>query len=1069
MKLEPAQKMRQRDRLLEDFAFGLHAGDLRGSVADGAFETDAIARAAKVIMSRTGSSDPDQAEEQARAVFSFSEEIAGLLVRKAPSSVGFLHRSLQEYFAGSHLAQLSLPDRIAFIKTHAGHAVWKEPILYLLFLVRNEQEVGLLVDAIDQTPVNDVAEQAVSDALLTEAAFADFAHDIPKAQRLVQRLFSETELNAWGARQRALLGAAVDGLFSQSVSAQCAEKLAEWMPDYHGWGRAGAILAMQKWDKALRPACVPLLIRVLAGDLENAWRAAGSVLGEFARGDEEVKKTLLRLVHEPRSAETLHGALFALGQGCGKDADVAALAAELRHAQLPDIQIDAIRIRAGRGEADVSDLEIFAALAFHRDRFISRSVAPDLVEYFASRHKPELLASLEPALEETGRSPFDIPLLSALIAVEPAHRLVEPRLRQLLAENWSIGELFGRSNASLERVSWTPELVRAIEDNLTKEKHFDADWYWVGRVLKLPSMKERMIASMKAGDGLTFWSSKALAEFWGRKDAEVCEAFKAMLDAPAFAFAKVAADAAIVIDDRPAVRKAILRSLLEKPPDTRFLLDGLRRLGIGAEDDEAFNASYDAGDPKRRFLNDNQWRESMFRTFGARPEVREMARAEVTIRDGNIDAVAEVYAGDRDICERLMKVIAPLPDAARLSLVLELGAAAPSNPMAFKLLAEARRDTHGATAAEAVMAWTDACVARNTFGKDERDFLADELEAVGAEFKYRRAAAVAGLAITDNLAIFANLKDYQGKLQDVHLCRLGWREESDRCLKRVLACWGRVTSALGGEEAALTRLGLSPEDTFAVLNPGTPNAERVFLLLDARATSRQLDRLRAMQRFAPDSPAMRKLIEPLLLQRGSTRRLPRSNSEAWPAMIAAEIFADHFAQSELRQLVIDLFISDPESDCAAAALAETALRERDASLEELLREKAKGVQYELVTSLRIMAAIGNIVDPLEWLFKEYAKEPALWNCSYWVPAFLRRIERDEQAADEIIKALDHVPSSRLSKLALLGLGCKDKAKTRRVLGAALRDYETPPVPVIAFDVTANAYRLAAHAVRELLV
>jgi hypothetical protein len=81
-------------------------------------------------------------------------------------------------------------------------------------------------------------------------------------------------------------------LFSQSVSAQCAEKLAEWMPDYHGWGRQRAILAMQKWDTALRPACVPLLIRVLAGDHEPAWRAAGFVLAELARGDAKVKGAL---------------------------------------------------------------------------------------------------------------------------------------------------------------------------------------------------------------------------------------------------------------------------------------------------------------------------------------------------------------------------------------------------------------------------------------------------------------------------------------------------------------------------------------------------------------------------------------------------------------------------------------------------------------------------------------------------------------------------------------------------------------------------------------------------------
>jgi hypothetical protein len=252
--------------------------------------------------------------------------------------IGFLHRSLQEYFAGSYLAQLSLADRRAFINAHAAHAVWKEPILYLLFLIRNEQEVGVLVDAIDQAAAGDPAEEAVRTALLTEAAFADFAHDIPKAQRLVQRFFEEVELHAWGPRQRELLGTAVGGLFSQSVSGQCAERLAEWIPDYHGYGRQRAILAMRKWDTALRPACVPLLIRVVAGDLEPAWRAAGVVLAEFARD-----------------------------------------------------------------------------------------------------------------------------MLDALVIADPSHRLVEPLLRELVAEKWSLDDLFGRSNIPLERVTWTAGFDPGVE------------------------------------------------------------------------------------------------------------------------------------------------------------------------------------------------------------------------------------------------------------------------------------------------------------------------------------------------------------------------------------------------------------------------------------------------------------------------------------------------------------------------------------------------------------------------------------------------------------------------------
>jgi len=155
---------------------------------------------------------------------------------------------------------------------------------------------------------------------------------------------------------------------------------------------------------------------------------------------------------------------------------------------------------------------------------------------------------------------------------------------------------------------------------------------------------------------------------------------------------------------------------------------------------------------------------------------------------------------------------------------------------------------------------------------------------------------------------------------------------NDRYLKRILLYWNEVANALGGEEAALARLELSPDGTPAILNPGTPGAERLFQLLETRAAAGQTplhERLGAMIRFAPESEGVRKLIEPLLLRRGSTRGLLRSQAERWPEMMAAEIFAEHFAQSDLRRSVIEVFTAAPASDCAAAAMAETVLRERD--------------------------------------------------------------------------------------------------------------------------------------------
>ena len=60
-------------------------------------------------------------------------------------------------------------------------------------------------------------------------------------------------------------------------------------------------------------------------------------------------------------------------------------------------------------------------------------------------------------------------------------------------------------------------------------------------------------------------------------------------------------------------------------------------------------------------------------------------------------------------------------------------------------------------------------------------------------------------------------------------------------------------------------------------------------------------------------------------------------------------------------------MTEPRSSCAAAALAEAALRMREPELEELLRDKATGIKYNVPNAFRVMAAIGTadeIIDAL---------------------------------------------------------------------------------------------------------
>jgi len=1069
-------KDRQRQRLLEDFAFVLHSGELHGSVADGAFEHEVVARAAKAIMSRTGTANLDYAEEQARNVFIFSEEVAGLLVKKSQGNIGFLHRSLQEYFVGSYLAQRPFAERLDFIRRNAATTLWKEPILYLLYLTPAEEEVGQLLEAIEQANARDIAEREACAALLAEATFADFAHDIPTTRRLASTLFAEAEGSAWGERQRALVAATVDGLFSQSLAEHCEAKLSEWLPEFHGYGRGAAITAIMDWDMATRPAVVPVLMRILTGEVEYVWRRAGLALGHFSAGDSEIRARLLELAHGPPSIDGLNAALFALGRGWRNDTEVGELARALRDCNNAGIQMDAIRIRAERGEADLSDLEIFASIAFQRDHFPRGAVAPDITSYFARTQNSALVAHLERALRNPEHRRFNLPLTAALVLTDPAHPMVQGLIEEILGKSWSFREIFERDSFPAAKVNWTPQLIKIVEAFVQREQHLDYELYWISKVLPLPFVKSAMLESMKRAKGLTFWSASGLAEGWGKQDAEVVATFREMLDAPAKALADVARELPVVLDDDPAVRRALLRGLREEGGQKSFLIAGLRRLGVEPDDEESFRAAFEAGDLSARSMYDDKWRGELINTFAARSDVRGIARRELCIRDGNIGVVAACYGEDEEMRAALLKVLAPLPQPMRLRLVEQLGAAAPSNAAALRILTRARHDTDGTVCGEATCSWTEAQVARGEFAEADKEFLVGELDAMGPEFDHRRAAAVVGLTMTDNLAAFSNKKDAQGKPLEISVAGRISLSRTDRYLRRILPFWDRLVSTLGSDEATLMRLNMDPPEALAILTPGPTNADRVFELLQARvgpASRMQLDAyLGAVRRFRPDGALLRSLIAPLLLHY-IPHEVRRSMSDRWPEWMAPEIFAEHFAQSELRKEVVDYFINEPRSSSAAGALAETALRSQEPQLERLLCEKASGLEYDIPTAFRVMAVTATadrIVAALEWLLKEDPSETHHLACVYWVPALLRRVERDDALADLLLQGFSRPVSNsaKLSQLTLAGKGMANRTKARSALALALKKYEASPAPVVAFDVTADRHRLAEHSLSELL-
>jgi hypothetical protein len=874
-----------------------------------------------------------------------------------------------------------------------------------------------------------------------------------------------------GREANHLLSAAVDGLFSESVGEMCRTKLAEWLPDRYGYGRAAAIQAMQAWNHSLKPACVSALLRCLRCDNEYVWRKAAEVLPIVGDRRPEVKDRLRLLAREAPSVQTAQAAIVSLGCGWFADQDVGAIAHALRGSSHRGLCLDAIRIRAKRGETDATDLDNYFAVAYGRERFTTGLVARDLAEHFAASHRAIFVEKLESAIEaQTGdRLGRIIPLIGSLFICEPCNARARQELLQALAQDWILHDLFSPEHFPVDRVEWTPELIARIEGHIRhKERFIDSDLYWIGKVLPLPLLKERCIEILRGEPHLGFWCSQALVEVWGKSDRDVQALFTAMLTAEPETVAQVAEELPLVVDDRRACRQALLRALQADVSRTDFILKGCKNLGITAADEEMVQAALQAGARTKAPLYYDLWCGSIIGAFAAHPEVRKIALNELRRRDGTLGAIAGNYPTDEDMCRRVREVLCPLDERARMRLVQGLESAAASNDTAAELLSVARQDTDGLVCSESIMGWVESTLVRRALTEADLAWLERELDTVGPEYEKRRTAAAVGLLLAGAIERFVRAKRYDGKPPDVAATPDLTRD--DMYLRRLLPRWDELNRALGSEENVLARFEISPERTLRVVHAGIPGADRLFALLMARVPGAQhvhnSDLIAAVAEMAPRGNYMRELIASLLLTPFRTRTV----ADHWAELRAGEIFAEHFrGDSDLRGKVVDAFSANAYNVGAAGALAELLLREDDAAVEALLISGIQGRSYAVGTHFKLVAALSSADAFIDEICRLLTRDIGEWSLPYWVPALMRRINIDGELRSKILVALGTAASAsmKLTLAALLARAAGSTDQLKAYAAEELRKLEADPIPVIALDLTTYAHRPLFHLLTEL--
>ncbi|HEY9225760.1 MAG TPA: NACHT domain-containing protein, partial [Gemmatimonadaceae bacterium] len=191
---------------------------------------------------------PDDARRLSRELIDVGEEVSGILVKRSQRDLGFYHRALQDYLAAVHLSSLPERDQLAAVAINATNPQWRDVILSLGSLMRSQELVGRLVDAIrasaHESPGLDDTHVA---ELLTEIATGSFLCPLAAARQILDEASAIVETGWWLEHRRRVLGMMLSGLRNRRTIRLIVPRLRAWFPE-RVWYRPSLFATTRQWE-----------------------------------------------------------------------------------------------------------------------------------------------------------------------------------------------------------------------------------------------------------------------------------------------------------------------------------------------------------------------------------------------------------------------------------------------------------------------------------------------------------------------------------------------------------------------------------------------------------------------------------------------------------------------------------------------------------------------------------------------------------------------------------------------------------------------------------------------------
>jgi len=299
-------------------------------------------------------------------VLDVAEGELGVLVRKGPGAVGFLHRMLQDQLAAEHIAdRMTIEQQCGVLAAHTRDARWRDVVLGVLWRVQRPHELRQLTSTIEEL-VSDKPEGLIAREILAETAYGQFGLPGVDARALAHELLEVVETHIYAPHRARLLDAILPGLDNPTVADVVEDALRRWTlavksPSGYLMWRLAALVP----DPRTRDTVVQLLLRGLSNpNADVAYSAAIAIAARVSRAEYDepderhaLRAGLLSLLRYPVSGQAQAAALVALLLEWPDEPVTVEALAEARLSADPGVQVVALAhvlgvLRGGVGQAD---------------------------------------------------------------------------------------------------------------------------------------------------------------------------------------------------------------------------------------------------------------------------------------------------------------------------------------------------------------------------------------------------------------------------------------------------------------------------------------------------------------------------------------------------------------------------------------------------------------------------------------------------------------------------------------------------------------------------------------------